>query len=335
MFNGDLHDDWRWMPLILIIGALAFLLMDPLGMNNSNVTYVINANANLLPTPIPPPPVIPPGQNPPPGAPPILGYPTYETTGPKTVPATPYTGPAVLNQNDATYDGYIFSQCVSIVGDNITIRNSRFIASCNGSPILTHLEGANLQIIDSEFIGIKQGTGIPVSAVRCSNCSMQGNRVQGTMYGFEPVTAAQITGNYIGQLGGGLINGNPTQNSAVLVTNGDGIVIQGNTIYNDCGVSRTDSGGQGGCGPAIFYQTTCAGCVVAASSVEGNYFRKWNGPAGSVLTTVQSTGATGVKVNTNVFGDVMPAYCTIAGGGVISEWTGNKREDGTDAAKNC
>lgn len=335
MFNGDLHDDWKWMPLILIIAALAFLLMDPLGMRQTTVTYVINANANLSPTPIAPPPVVPPGQNPPPGPPPIAGYPTYETTGPKTVPATQYAGPAVINESNTTYDGYIFSTCIQVIGDNVTFRNSRFIAACNGTPMLWHREGINLQVIDSEFVGLKAGAGIPGSGVTCSSCTVQGNRVQGTADGFDPNGTAQILGNYIGQLGGGVVNGNPTHNDGFQIANSTGVVIRGNTIYSDCGVSRTDSGGQGGCNTAVFFQPFCAGCSITAATVDGNYFRKWNGPAGSVFFVISADGSTGITVTNNVFGDTPTAYCTIANGGVIGTWTGNTTEAGAAAAKNC
>lgn len=334
MFNGDLHDDWKWIPLFLIFGAIAFLFFDPLGMNGTNITYVINAVQPQNPVPIPPPPVVPPGQ-PPPGPPPIAGFPTFETTGPKTVPATQYTGPAIINQNGATFDGYIFSGCIQIVADNVTIQNSRIVAACNGAPMIWHREGINLQVIDSELIGLKDGTGLPVSGVTCSSCTVQGNRVRGTADGFNPNGTAQIIGNYIGQLGGGIVNGNPTYNDGFQIANGDGVVIRGNTVYNDCGVSRQEAGGQGGCNAAIFFQPYCAGCIIAGATIEGNYFRKWNGPTGSVLSIVTADGSTGIKVNNNTFGDVPVVLCMISNGGIISEWVGNKREDGTDVVKNC
>ncbi|MBI1863109.1 hypothetical protein HYS00_03245 [Candidatus Microgenomates bacterium] len=335
MFNGQMGDDWKWLPLLLLVAAIAFLFFDPLGMKGSQVTYVINPVIRATPTPIPLPPVVPPGGPPPGGPPPIAGYPTYDTTGPKTAPQTPYAGGAIVNQSNVVLDGYIFSDCVQVVGDNITIRNSRFQASCNGAPMVWLREGVNLIVEDSEFVGLKAGTGLPSAAVTCSSCTVQRNRVRGTIDGFDPNGTAQIIGNYVGQLGGGIVNGAPTQNAGFRVADGAGVLIQNNSIEHDCGISRTDSGGAGGCTASAIFQPFCAGCSIGGATLDNNYFRKWNGTTGSVTTVVTSDNSLNIKVNNNIFGDTPVAFCTLLNGGTITEWTNNKREDGTAVAKSC
>lgn len=336
MFNGDLHDDWKWMPLIMLGAFLAFMFLDPLGMKGTGITYVINGQTALPPGPPPLPPVVPPVVDPPAEPPPpIAGFPTYETTGPKAPATTPYTGPVLINESNVTYDGYVFTQCIQVIGDNVVITNSRFVASCNGLPMVWLREGINLQVTNSDFVGVKLGEGVPASAVTCSSCTVQGNRLRGTADGFDPNGDAQIIGNYIGQLGGGLTNGGPTHNDGFQIANGNGVVIRGNTINSDCGITKDQSGGAGGCNGAVFFQPYCAGCAIAGATIDGNYFQKWNGPVDTAYFVIVVDNSTNITVQNNVFGNVPGGFCSLRNGGTIPTWNANTREDASVAAKNC
>jgi hypothetical protein len=312
------------------------MFFDPLGMNASKITYVINPPPAPTPTPLPGGPV-PPGPIPPGGGnpPPIAGFPTFQTTGPATAPTQVYTGPMIINQNGTTIENVIVRGCIQVIADNVTIRNSRFEASCSGTPIIWHREGTNLQVLNNELIGLKSATAIPVAGVTCSSCTVQANNVRGTADGFNPNGTAQIIGNYIGQLGGGILDGFATHNDGFQIANGNGVVIRGNTIDTDCGVSRQEAGGQGGCNTAVFFQPFCEGCAIGGATIEGNYFQRWNGPAESVFFLIMVDGSTGVRVLNNTFGNVPGAYCVLRNGGTIVEWTGNRLENNTAVSRNC
>lgn len=326
MFSGNMQDDWKWLPLLLLGGALAFLFFDPLGMKDAKITYVINTSVAATPTPVPP--VVPPA--PPPVNPPVAGFPTSQTTGPQPAPTQDYTGPLIVNENGATVENVIVRGCLQIVAENVTLRNIRVEGNCPGAPVISHVEGTGLQVITSEIIGVKVGTGVPTAAVSCGNCTIQGSSIRGTVDGLVLRDGSQATGNYIGQLGGGILNGNVTRNTGVTVATGATVVVRGNTIDSDCAVSRQEAGGTGVCDGAV--QLLAA---VTGATLEGNYFQRWNGPAGSVTSAIIANGATNIRVLTNTFGNVPTAYCTIQNGGTITEWTGNVLENNAAAARNC
>jgi hypothetical protein len=305
MFGDEKHDSWKWMPVILLVGALLFLFFDPLGMNPTKVKYFIGLaaappNGPLQPVPNPPagnppagnPPAgNPPAPNPPAGnpAPGAAGFPSAADTGPLTAPTQvwPQAGNGtwiVVSQNA---DGFIFNGCVKTAGPGIRITNSEIRGNCTTS-ILYDEGGGGIFEHNNIFDVGHQGA----STIGCGTASrFFRNNAMGAADGVKEGTNCQIIENYIHNLDEYDTGAGGTHNDGVQIEGGGttGMLIQKNTFENTCGKATVV--GQG-CAGVVFINNGAAG-----NTVDGNYVKRWDGPNAGFIFHTAAGGTNEIKNN--------------------------------------
>lgn len=299
MFGGEKGDSWKWIPYILIGGALLFLFFDPLGMEAARIQYFVNPQS--APTKPPtqtqtnPPANQPPAQNPPPNTPPnnpLTGngeFPSALNTGPQTPPAKtwPQAGNGTWIDVGTDADGYIFNGCVRTSKPGVRITNSEIRGTCATS-VLYDAGGNGI----FEYNTILDTAGGAASTIGCGTASrFYRNNAKGGADGVKEGTNCQVIENYIHDLDEYVVFGGGTHNDGVQIEGGGttGMLIQKNTFENTCG--KKGISGQG-CAGVVFINNGASGNVV-----DGNYIKRWDGPTAGFIFHTISGGANEIKNN--------------------------------------
>lgn len=291
MFGDDKNDSWKWMPHILIVGALVFLFFDPLGIEGTKVKYLVSLNNTMAVPQIPAVPGVPPV--PPAGNPPavmfaagVSDYPDVINTGPQTPPTKlwPKSGNGTWINIGEDADGFIFNGCVRTTAAGIRITNSEIRGNCATSQLYDEAGSGTF-----EYNNIFDVGGAGTSTIGCgSNSRFFRNNAKGATDGVKEGQNCQIIENYIHDLDEYTLG---TPNNGVRIENGNtrGMIIQKNTFENTCG--KLGSPGQG-----------CAGVVFIAGGasenmVDGNYVKRWDGPSAGFIFHLADAGVNEVKNN--------------------------------------
>lgn len=298
MFGDEKHDSWKWMPYILIIGAMLFLFWDPLGMKSTEIKYIVtnapgptlnpafiaeNANAQAengraL--------VAATGEN---AAVAASDYPDALSTGPRKSPTKtwPQAGNGTWINVGQNADGYIFNGCVRTTRKGVRITNSEIRGDC-ATALLYDEGGAGVFDYNTVIDVGRQGA----AALGCGTSSrFYRNNVRGAADGVAEGTNCQVVENYIHDLDEFLVDGFGTHNEGVSIEDPatTGMKITKNTFENTCG--KNNLKGQG-CAGVIYIANGAAG-----NTIDGNYIKRWNGQNTGFLFHIVGSGINDIKNN--------------------------------------
>lgn len=290
MFGEEKPDSWKWIPYILIIGAIVFLFFDPFGMENTQIKYLVSV--------APVDPLAPPGVEPPPENPPaalqnlVVGsgdFPGTVNTGPQTPPTKtwPQSGNGTWINVGTDADGFIFNGCVKTTAPGVSITNSEIRGNCATAQLYDEAGGGTFEYNNIFDVG-RAGA----SAVGCgTNSRFFRNNIKGGADGVKGALNCKIIENYIHDLDEYDTGFGGTGNDGVHIEDAGttGMLVQKNTFENTCGKSGID---KQGCAGVVFINNGASG-----NTVDGNYIKKWDGPSAGFIFHMASAGANNIKNN--------------------------------------
>jgi hypothetical protein len=189
-------------------------------------------------------------------APPAAQFPDAASTG---VPEGTSLQPVPSSRYwslDHDVDGVEFTGMIVVTKPNITIRNSRIIATEGVAGIWNRESHAGLVIENVDIVC----TGVPPTGagVAGANMTVQATDISGCADGIKAGPGSIIAGNYIHDLG----FGDETHNDGIQIGDGEGVEIRGNSIV------QVDNGNRQA-NAAVFVQDTFD--PVSGVSIVGNY----------------------------------------------------------------
>jgi hypothetical protein len=247
-------------------------------------------------------------------------YPDASNTGWQHtgVTLTPYTGPTTITTNNTVIDGKNITSCLTIRGDNVTIRRSKAVANC----IYTiALEGAeNLLIEDTEiscegnYVGVAAISGVANYTARrvyARNCENP----------LFPSSGSTVENSYIDELCPK--SSDPHSDGLQMFGGVSNITIRNNRIYARC------STGGSGLNAAITGGNNISNLLVENNLLAG----------GGYTLGLSESGSFGpnVRVRNNKFSTIFHPksgfYGPINFASTPSEHCGSVWYDGSDAGK--